>query len=125
MKKQLIFFTLLLIFASCGSNTSSSDSVDSVINNGNRCAVISEDFVKQKVKYPDETNFTTSSYVHELDNGIPVILNRFTTKNAFGVTITCTYKIWLNFKGGDWSDINNWSYYKLIIEGSDGSKMEY
>lgn len=99
-----------------------SSSVEEVLNKGSKCSIMSQDFVKSKLKYPEEVNFEQMGYVHEREGVYAIILNKFTAKNGFGVEISYVYKIWLKFNGGDWSDINNWEYKKLIIEGSDGSK---
>ena len=120
MKKVLLLAVMAILLISC-NNTSKIP----ILDDGNKCAIMSEDFVKSKLKYPEETDFQTSSFVHEREGCAAIILNRFTSKNGFGVTITYTYKIWLQFKGGEWNDINNWSYDKLIIEGSDGTKVEF
>ena len=89
-----------------------------IISDGTKCAIISEHFVKSKMNYPRETKFRTSKHVHEVENGQAVILNKFTTKNAFGVEIEYVYKIWLTFNGGEWEDIENWKYTNLIIENT-------
>jgi len=90
----------------------------SVIYDGYKCAIISEDFVKSKLKFPLEGKIRTSNHVHEVENGQAIVINKFTAKNAFGVKSEYVYKIWMSFKGGEWEDIKNWSYSKLIIENT-------
>ena len=97
-----------------------------IIHDGTKCAIISEEFVKSKLNYPLESKFRTSTHVHEVESDQAIILNKFTTKNAFGVTSEYVYKIWMNFNGGEWEDINNWSYSKLIIENTaTGEKQHF
>ncbi|HBB00737.1 MAG: hypothetical protein A2W86_11835 [Bacteroidetes bacterium GWD2_45_23] len=99
-------------------SSGSKSSVSSFIYDGNKCAIISEDFVKSKLKFPLESKIKTSTHVHEVEGDQAIVINKFTTKNAFGVTSEYVYKIWMNFNGGDWKDIKNWSYSKLIIENT-------
>ncbi|HNX89686.1 MAG TPA: hypothetical protein PKH58_11425 [Paludibacteraceae bacterium] len=124
MKKALVFITSCFLFAfiSCIGSSNS----DSTIDNGIRCSIMAEDFVKSKLKYPNEVKFNTNQYVHEVEGSEAIVLNKFTAKNSFGVESNFVYKIWLSFNGGDWTEINNWSYSKLIIENSDtGEKQIY
>lgn len=93
-------------------------SISSFIYDGRKCAIISEDFVKSKLKFPLESEIRTSAHVHEVEGNQAIIINKFTTKNAFGVTSEYVYKIWMNFNGGEWEDVENWSYSKLIIENA-------
>ena len=112
------------------NSTAQSESADDIMKNevlkdGSKCAVMSQSFVKSKMAYPDEVNFNYSGYTHERSGENTIIIDKFTSKNGYGVKLSYTYKIWLKFKGGDWSEISNWSYDKLIIEGSDGTQMTY
>lgn len=101
-------------------------SSSNILYDGTKCAIISEDFVKSKMNFPKETKIKTSGHVHEVENGKAVILNKFTTKNAFGVEIEYVYKIWMSFTGGEWEDIENWSYSRLIIENTaTGEQYEF
>ena len=121
MKKVLFLCMLFLVaFVSCIGPSNH----DSTIDNGTRCSIMAEDFVKSKLKYPNEVRFNTDQFVHEVEGTQAIVLNKFTAKNSFGVESNFAYKIWLSFNGGDWSDINNWSYSKLIIENSDTGEQE-
>lgn len=100
--------------------------VDSeIIYDGTKCAIISEDFVKSKLKFPLESKIRTSAHVHEVEGTQAIIMNKFSTKNAFGVTSEYVYKIWMNFNGGDWEDVENWSYTEMIIENTSTGEKEY
>jgi hypothetical protein len=78
--------------------------------------IMAQDFVKEKFKYPREVKFNRD-VVHERDGyGKCIILGKLTAKNAFGVTSEYAYKIWLEYNGGSWDELKNWSYSKLIIE---------
>jgi hypothetical protein len=99
-------------------STGSGSSVSPFIYDGYKCALISEDFVKSKLKFPLESEFKTSAHIHEVEGNQAIVINKFTTKNAFGVTSEYVYKIWMTFNGGDWENVENWSYSKLIIENT-------
>lgn len=110
MKKSfLIFITLIVAFSNLKSQTDS-------YSNGVRCKTISQDIVKENLKYPQEAKFS-SSYVHE-ENGYGkcIVLGQVTAKNAFGVKSLYTYKIWMTHNGKEWSIRNNWELEKLILE---------
>lgn len=117
MKKVLLIGVIMVLLVGCNTASSKKD----IIESGTKCAIISEDFVKAKLKYPEESDFKTRGYVHEVEGSTAIILNKFTAKNSFGVNVSYTYKIWLEFYGGEWEVVDNWRCKKLIIEGSDGS----
>ena len=112
--------------AKAESRSRRNSSLDQILNDGTKCAIMSEDFVKATLTYPKESKFKTSSHSHEVEGGQAVVMNKFKKKNAFGVTSEHVYKIWMTFNGGEWNDINNWSYTKLIIENSStGEQYQY
>lgn len=152
MKKIMLLFVITLLFINCNTNqketnqstyqdsivgqvyddasqsnenNTNSYAVEEILDDGSKCSIISQDFVKSKLKYPEECDFENMSYQHKRENNYAIILNKFTSKNGYGVKISYVYKIWLQFNGGEWNDINNWSYNQLIIEGSDGTKSVF
>lgn len=100
--------------------------ISEIIYDGTKCAIISEDFVKSKMMYPRETKFKTSTHVHEVEGNKAVVLNKFHSKNSFGVKVDYIYKIWMTHNGNDWTDINNWTMIKLVIESpSTGEQFTF
>jgi hypothetical protein len=79
--------------------------------------VISQNYVKQKLTYPEEADFPTLPVSSELnkDNVYNVIAD-VTTKNGFGVKIDVHYQCLLKFKGGDDADNNNWQLVDLRMK---------
>jgi hypothetical protein len=107
---------VLLVFVACLSLSlfAQADAYQSKY----KAYIIAQDFVKQKFKYPKEAKFD-SNVVHET-NGYEkcIVLGKVTAKNAFGVHTEYVYKIWLEHNGKEWTDLNNWTYTKLILEDS-------
>lgn len=84
-----------------------------------KASIIAQDFVKSKLNYPLESDFDDLGYSGEdLGNNRFKVLQKFTTKNAFGVTSEYIYKIFIQYHGGEWEDVNNWDYGQLIIENT-------
>ncbi|MDR3140893.1 MAG: hypothetical protein LBU37_04100 [Tannerellaceae bacterium] len=82
-----------------------------------KSCVIAENFVKRNLKYPKEASFSLLTTIHEsIDYRKCTVLGKVTTKNAYGVKIEYIYKVWLEYLGGDWSDINNWKQLKIVFE---------
>lgn len=96
----------------------------SIIYDAYKCAIISEDFVKSKLNFPLESKIVTSAHIHEVNGNEAIIINKFNAKNAFGVTTEYVYKIWMSFNGGEWEDMYNWSYSKLIIENTSTGEQK-
>lgn len=107
MKKLLVCLFLLGLIA-CNEKVGTENKQQSLI--------ISQDFVKQKIMYPENTEFE-NDVVHEIVGTNQCnILAKFKTKNSFGVESEFVYKMTLSYKGGDWTDLNNWEFSKFIIE---------
>jgi hypothetical protein len=121
MKKVFLLAVMAVMFYSCITP----DTKESIIQDQTKCVIISEDIVKSKLKYPEESEFNTSTAVFEQYGDTSVVLNKFVTKNGFGVKTSATYKVELTFNGGDWSDANNWGYSNLTIESSAGEVKNY
>ncbi len=120
MKKILLFllFAIAIITSSC----------DDVVNMGRRASIISEDFVKDKVKYPATIDFDRLDYRWEpinYDETSGIVYKKFTTKNVFGVPVQFVYKIEMSFLGGEWEDTNNWTYKYIVVEEIPSGKKYY
>lgn len=115
MKKIIIFVFTFATFAVGLAQTNT-------YKERSKCFIASQDFVKENLKYPQEATFS-NSYVHEINGyGNCIIIGQVTAKNAFGVKILYTYKIWMTHNGKEWTDQRNWKYSKLILEDEQGKQ---
>lgn len=100
---------LLVIIGKC-SEFSNSNVVD-----GSEASVISEYFLKELVKYPDDIEFIKESRnVIEEEDKIFKVTGRMKANNSFGQAVPHTYNIRIKYNGGDWSEIRggkpaNWT----------------
>jgi hypothetical protein len=101
MKK--LFLILIILFISCSDDP-------------NPC-IISEDFIKQDLRYPESADFSAFDCSTEKnDDGSYTILRKVSAKNAFGVESSFVYKVQLIFKGGEWTDTSNWDLVNIRSE---------
>lgn len=97
----------------CGVLVSCEDNKPTLI----RAGIISEYFVRNKMRYPDEVDFETDYRGDKLSDNKFKVYQKFTAKNAFGVKSTYVYRAVMLYRGeGDWTDRNNWICDDLIIE---------
>ena len=101
-----IIFLVCTIMVSCEDNQP----------DFNKAAIMSEDFVKPRLNFPEEAVFNEDSRGSETSEYEYDVLKKFTSKNAFGVKVSHIYKIHMIYKSEDWTDINNWTYNLLKIE---------
>lgn len=100
------------------------DKYDNIYHGGNdlandksKCIIASESFIKQNFNFPEETEFERFGVTHEyLGNKECTLLGKVVGKNAFGIKTAYIYKIWLKYKGGDWTDKNSWEQTKIVLE---------
>lgn len=79
--------------------------------NLNRAAIIAQDIIKSE--FNSDCDFDDIDIRGE-ETSVP---NRFKVYQKFSADgQEYVYKIFIQYKGGDWSDINNWSYGTLTIE---------
>lgn len=91
-----------------------------------RAAIISEEFVSPRMKFPAEVEYDGDYRGSETSTNEYDVFQKFTAKNSFGVKSSYIYKIHMIYKSGDWSDKNNWTYNSLIIEDvSSGEQFRY
>ncbi len=88
-----------------------------------RAAIMSEEFVSSRMKYPAEVEFDGDRRGAETSSNEYNVFQKFTAKNAFGVKSSYVYKIHMIYKTGDWADINNWTYDELTIEDISTGKQ--
>ncbi len=113
-KNIIIAFITGIIMFSC------TDSKPDLI----KATIMAHDFVKEKLFFPEEAEFKRDRIGSETSDNEYDIIQSFTAKNAFGVKISYKYKIHTIFHGGEWTDINNWSYTTLSIENTSTGEKE-
>ena len=76
--------------------------------------IVSKDFVKSRLKYPEESDFpiTPDASIH-LGNGVYEVRGTVKAKNAFGVTSKYTWLTRLRFKGGSDLETTSWDLMDL------------
>ena len=82
-----------------------------------RAYVMSQDFVRQKLKSPSTAIFSRSDYTNGPVFSKSVEIKSYVdSQNGFGATIRTNYRIRLEQIGEDWSDIKNWKVSSLSFE---------
>lgn len=135
--KKLIFLLIaaLAIFTSCSNKTNESndslivsvDSAESAVPSSNdtpgvsdklrRASIIAQDFVEKALGV--DCDFESLNYQGEetLIKDRYKVLQKFTAK-VDGQEGEFVYRIYVQYFGGEWSDINNWAYGTLEIENT-------
>ncbi len=112
MKKVLFLFIALISLMSCEYEVTLGSA-----------GIIADDFVKERLNFPAEAEFEWSYVGDVTSDSTFTVYNQFTAKNAFGVRSTYVYKAKMVYLGGEWTDINNWTYTLLLIENSSTRKQ--
>lgn len=113
MKKLLFLIFSVCLFIACDDNGATHT----------RASIISEDFVKARLKFPAEAEFNGDYRGKTLSDSTFIVYQKFDAKNAFGVRSTYVYRAKMVYLGGDWTETSNWTYNELIIENvSTGEK---
>lgn len=88
-----------------------------IVDDPSKPCIISKDFIKQDLYYPDEAEFSSFDCSTEINSdGSYTILRKVSSQNGYGITKTFIYKITIGFKGGNWVDNNNWVLIKIQSE---------
>jgi len=99
---------LFLIFAALGGNSQKQAGNDVV--DWSEASVMSEQFLKELMKYPDDVEFIKESRnVSEEGGKVFKVTGRMKANNSFGQAVPYTYNIRIKYNGGDWSSKYNWS----------------
>jgi hypothetical protein len=110
---------LPFLFVSClgGGNNDSRASLT-------RAAIIAQDIIKNK--FCNDCEFDTYDIRgEECDvKDRYKVLQQFTS-SKYGCPQKYVYKIYIQYYGGDWADVNNWDYGQLVIENVSTGKQEY
>lgn len=99
------------------SITSSSSETSKGEVNLRRASIIAHDFVEDKMGDCDFDDLDYRGGETSVPNRFKV-LQKFTNKGEQYV-----YKIFIQYKGGEWEDRNNWSYGELTIENTKTGKQ--
>jgi hypothetical protein len=88
---------------------------------GSKAFIISQKFVKQNLKSPKSADFPfdtyTFKYYKKVENTYVMTIKSYVdSKNSFNAEIRTHYHITMAYKGGDWTDINNWILIQLLFE---------
>ena len=78
--------------------------------------IISQTFVKEKLKSPSSAKFPSEFETTYLGDSSFVVKSYFEAQNSFGALLKNNYKISLKFNGGKWEDVNNWRVIYLDID---------
>lgn len=110
----LSIIILFIIFA-LASNSGETQGDKNVVDES-EASVISESFLKDLMKFPDDVIIDKSSrrVILEPDNVFKVT-GRLKANNTFGQAVPYTYNIRIKYNGGDWSEFRsrrpvNWSF---------------
>jgi len=78
--------------------------------------VISQHFVKQRLRSPSTADFPFLDYtsVH-LDSGRYKVTSYVDAQNAFGGEVRTYYKAILKYNSGDWADYRSWTLEDLKL----------
>lgn len=78
--------------------------------------VISQSFVKARLKSPSTAAFPTDSYTaYYSGNNTWEVRSVVDAQNSFGAQIRQKYKVVIKYKSGEWSDAGNWELISAEI----------
>lgn len=120
MKKYLFLTVLSLMFASV-IRANSDETVD------HQCATtVSEELVKQRMHDFTDLKFDGYARGKSIKNFKFIVYQKFTAKDASGVRRPYFYKAAMIYRGGDWEELENWSYDYLVIKDLErGEQHKY
>lgn len=106
-------FILILIYRSCNSSSESSSKEDM----SSSAYIISQDFVKQKLKSPSTADFPYLDYQSDcIADNTWKVLSYVDSENIFGANIRTYFKVTLKYNGGEWTEKNNWTLISIQLE---------
>lgn len=87
---------------------------DELATHDTEAYIVSKDFVKTRLKYPEEADFPiTPDASDHLGNGVYEVRGTVKAKNAFGVTSKYMWLTRLRFKGGSDLETSSWDLMDL------------
>lgn len=119
--KKIMFLMMMLFMVPSMIIANSDEGV-----NHRRAGIMSEEFVKQRMANPKETKFEGNVKGETVSSSKFIVYQKFTTKNDYGVIKSYVYKVSMIYRGGDWTELKNWTYDYLIIEDlGTGKQYKY
>ena len=118
MKKIFIFGLLILMSISMVScfSCSSLEETNTPEDRKRRAAVISETFIKTRLKHPNEADFSLNYTVVEQAGHVYLVNMPLTTKNSFGVKVSLTAKLKMKWNEKNWADSRNWTLQSIEVK---------
>ncbi|QFQ12098.1 hypothetical protein C7Y71_003160 [Pseudoprevotella muciniphila] len=105
----ILLYAVLLLISSCAYQEKSFEESDND-EKLRKASIIAQKIVEEQIGTCDFDGF---DYVGEET----MVKNRFKVIQKFeSYGLEYAYRIYIQYKGGDWEDINNWSYGQLTIE---------
>jgi hypothetical protein len=106
MQPRLLFIPFVFLVA-CSLNDAGADE--------NKAFIMAKDFVKAELKAPSTADFESDyKYKKENDSTYSVILE-VDSENSFGAKLRSKWLVTLSYRGGDWTDQNNWTLQEITM----------
>ena len=81
--------------------------------------IISKQFVKTILKAPASAEFPYDNAGGSIEQNRYNINAYVDAQNSFGALLRSNYYCKMDYKGGNWADINNWDLIYLSLDGKD------
>lgn len=102
MKRVLLFFLLLQVACSSG--------VKRIENMSSEAFTITKFLVKDRLVSPSTAEFPhVADRIDYLGDSLYRIVSYVDSQNKMGALVRTTYGATVQYKGGDWSNLNNWA----------------
>lgn len=80
--------------------------------------IMAENYVETILKSPSTAKFPNLQFTHyDLGNNKHQIVSYVDSQNSYGATVRSDWSATLTYKGGDWSNQNNWTLNELVLDG--------
>jgi len=77
--------------------------------------IISKDFVKENLKSPATSDFSSEYSFKQISNKEFEIKSEVNSENSFGAKLRSNWVVKLKYNDGDWTDKNNWVLKNIEI----------
>ena len=78
---------------------------------------VAQGYVEKFLKSPSTAKFPPRANYTDLGNNQHKVESYVDSQNGFGAQIRSGYTVTMTYKGGEWSNINNWVIDEIIIGG--------
>ena len=83
----------------------------------NNACIIAKDFIKKDLYNPSTADFSVLDCSAEQNtDGSYTVMRKVSAQNSLGVEREFIYKLRIGFKGGEWTEISNWTLIKIQSE---------